>query len=271
MVLQPFLREIPQINGIYPDIHSKKISNFFGLDNIADESSLNLLKKVSIQKKILFLCFTNRCGSNHIAEAIASSNSMNIPGEKLNYNVVISHSKREGLNSYAEYLTWLITNTSDSTNVFGVKCSASQLIYLFNNGIIESLNDVRFLHVRRHNIFKQAISRSIAVQTGQWTSKQDKDENSVLNFNSEDLVKFAIAISQQNSLFETLFKLWGANYIQVFHEDFLKNKVDHISDIGKFLDVHDMKYIEDKISLKKQGNSLNDRIYNSFISQFKIQ
>ena len=186
-------------------MHSKHLNAFFG--DYPNKEELGILRELCRDIKVVFLCFTNRCGSNFVAQSMASNGVISQPGENLNFDTVISHSRCNNFSSYVRYLIWLIELEAGSSRIFSVKCSAGQLIYLFNLGIIDQFNSPFFVMIKRLDMLKQAISLSIASQTHQWTSSQTSSTNSSITVNSDDIFRIVNNIANQNACFESIFSL----------------------------------------------------------------
>jgi LPS sulfotransferase NodH len=261
-------RMIPSVHGIYPDVHSKRLSDFFS--DVPTEKELQGLRDSCRGTKVFFLCFTNRCGSNFVAQSLASDGTIKQPGENLNYNTVINHCRRRNLKSYTEYLTWLIQSQAGVARVFGVKCSVGQLIQLLNFKIIQQLDSPAFILVQRSNTLKQAISLSIASQTRQWTSTQATEDNRSVSLDSDLIFSLINSISTQNACFEAVFSLTNVNALRVDYEQFIIDPISHVPMIGQHIGIPSLQYIPASISYKKQANQINQQMYEIMIQEFSI-
>ena len=261
-------RQIPNLGNLYPDVHSKHLNAFFG--DYPNKEELGILRELCRDIKVVFLCFTNRCGSNFVAQSMASNGVISQPGENLNFDTVISHSRCNNFSSYVRYLIWLIELEAGSSRIFSVKCSAGQLIYLFNLGIIDQFNSPFFVMIKRLDMLKQAISLSIASQTHQWTSSQTSSTNNSITVNSDDIFRIVNNIANQNACFESIFSFTNVNPIRIVYEEFVKNPAKHISIIGDRICFSGLSYEPSNISYQKQSNEVNSRIYSSLIKELSI-
>jgi LPS sulfotransferase NodH len=261
-------RVIPNISGIYPDDHSKQLAKFFG--SIPTEDELSRLKESCKDIKVFFLCFTNRCGSNFVAQAIASDGSISQAGENLNFDTVINNCSKRHITKFVDYLIWLIRHQTSSSGVCGIKCSAGQLIELINFRIIDQFISSSFIFVKRNDVVKQAISLLIASQTRHWTSTQSSDSNIVLTLNSDQLFLLMSSISNQNACFEAIFSLASVNVKRIVYEEFVKDPAEHISSIGNHLSIANLQYISSQISYRKQSSQINQLMYDAMKSEFSI-
>ncbi len=120
--------------------------------------------------RVLFICFSNRCGSNYLAELLARSGLYNVAGEFLNFDTVLNHQRIHAFRSLAEYFSILIRENKVGNN-FACKVSATQLAMLHHVGLLQQIAPLsKFVMIERSDLLKQAISLDIASRTGQWTS-----------------------------------------------------------------------------------------------------
>jgi hypothetical protein len=119
--------------------------------------------------KFLFLCFTNRCGSNYLARLIASTGVLNVAEEVFNAATVQEHARREALPSLQDYVNFLgrrLTMSGWLTAKLGIE----QLVMLAEAGILDAIIDrTQFLLIERQDTAAQAVSRLVAMQNGAWT------------------------------------------------------------------------------------------------------
>ncbi len=129
------------IKDVWPDPHFEKIGEHFDLCSRAQlaEHRKALAEELSSLTSFYVICFTNRCGSNHLAQCLASDGRLMQAGEVLNQEAVINNALQHGFTSFDQYLTWLIKTQKGAHGVFGLKASAGQLLGLYNQGILELL------------------------------------------------------------------------------------------------------------------------------------
>ena len=181
-----------------PGEHEKKITEFFGSENVTFDKT----KFRSFAKKILFVCFTNRCGSNIICEHLGTGKSFNVGAENLNFDAVIDNSTRLNFSSFSEYLNWLMNIHNSNKEHFVIKCSWDQLYFLEKYGYINNdFNEIRSLHVKRLSSISQAISYSIALQTGSWNSLQ-KSVKTDIEYQEDVILRFLKDIGDSHSKFD---------------------------------------------------------------------
>ena len=139
--------KFPNIPGIYPGIHHKKLKSHFKQFKTAE--STEKLRHTCKKNNVFLVCFTNRSGSNLVCQAISSSGQVKQPEENLNFTNVIKISEKRHFNDYAEYLHWLIETKSRRTGNVGIKVSPDQLIQLFNYGLLRQMGDIKLIMISR--------------------------------------------------------------------------------------------------------------------------
>lgn len=265
------MARFPPLPPLFPDIHSEKITSYFSSLPICEKHiESSDIGKINLRGSY-FLCFTNRCGSNYVAQAISSDGKLMQAGENVNYNTVISHSQEQGLLSFSEYFSWLANATKGASGIFGCKVSVGQLIFLYNEGILQKLSpSPKFIHVIRRDTIAQAISHYIAIKTNKWTSEQKGRENIQIDYDVNTLLGIVRATSFQNAMFESIFKIMGVEPTVVYYEEFLESPQEAISQIGQILGVQDLAYVSPNIHYKKQANEINDSLIEKFCQEFKL-
>lgn len=257
----------PDLNEVYPGIHHKKLKEFF--KQFKNDESEKKLKELCKEINIFFVCFTNRCGSNLICQAISSSGKVKQPGENLNFNTVINNSKQKGFSDFAEYLCWLLLQGSQSNKNVGIKCSVDQLIQLYNYGLLQQMGKTKFILVTRKNTIKQAISMVVALQTQQWTSTQSiEEERKEIKLDIHQTIKIAIRIRQQNSVFRMVLDLIGSPPTEIGYEEFIKDPEKHMEIISEALEIPELEYKEKDITYKKQATKINEEFYQQIKKEF---
>ena len=155
MIKKPSISLVPFIE--HQNFHGSKIIDYFGDENV------NLLNsEVDLERySPLFICFTNRSGSNAIAEDISSIDGFKFYGEMLNFDAVINNSKLHKISSFYYYLDWLFSKNKNKRPI--IKCSYDQLIFLYNQGYLKNyFINSQFILLERRDLISQAVSHFIA-------------------------------------------------------------------------------------------------------------
>jgi LPS sulfotransferase NodH len=184
----------------------------------------------------LFICFTNRCGSNYLAQLIASTGVLNLAEEVFNAPTVQEHAAREGLPSLHGYLGFLgrrLTMSGWLTAKLGIE----QLVMLTEAGILDGIIErSRFILIERRDRVAQAVSRLVAVQNRQWTSRHTATiPDRALVYSREGIEAQVATIAFHNHAFYRFFASNGLAPKHLAYEAVMQSPQQHLSDIGAWL------------------------------------
>ena len=186
--------------------------------------------------QFLFLCFTNRCGSNFLARLIASTGVLNVAEEVFNAPTVQQHATTETLRSLHDYVNFLgrrLTMSGWLTAKLGVE----QILMLAEAGILDAIIDrSKFLLIERQDTAAQAVSRLVAMQNSAWTSRHTAtipDEQLVYSRSEIDAQRAIIAFD--NHAFYRFFASNGVAPKHLAYEAVVRSPQQHLSDIGAWL------------------------------------
>ncbi len=186
--------------------------------------------------KFLFLCFTNRCGSNYLAHLIASTGVLNVAEEVFNAATVQEHARQAGLRSLHDTVNFLGRRLSMS-GWLTAKLGIEQLVMLTEAGILDTISGrTRFLLIERKDQAAQAVSRLVAMQNRQWTSQHTAaipDEHLVYSRAAIDVQRTEIAF--QNHAFYRFFASNGLVPKHLAYEAVVQSPAQHLNDIGAWL------------------------------------
>lgn len=234
-----------------PNDHLDALQRHFGK---LDAGTLDIPDNVSF----LLLGFTNRSGSNYLAELIASDGRIANAGENLNFDTVLEHSIKNGFKSLHEYFQFLVLQTSFN-NVVSIKVAPAHLEVLAVAGILDKIIDrCKFVVIERNDKLGQAISHAIAFQTGKFMSTMpDKTAPSALSFNADELTTIIEDISESYKQFNLFFSRNGIVPAHVVYEHLVADPDAVIKYVGQQVGFADLKIEQSNLTLQKQANKLN--------------
>lgn len=255
----------PELPGVYPDVHKRALDTHFGAERIGGSVDVRGVKAVYL------ICFTNRCGSNFLAQAMASDGSLKQAGESLNFTAVIHQSKRHGLESFSDYFSWLIKAQLSASGVMGCKASVGQLMLLHEHGILDALGPrLKAIHVCREDVLDQAVSLFIADKTKQWTSEQVAQDVEI-EARPKEILVIAKRIAEQNATFKVLFRMLGISSLEVDYDRFVGDPAGGLAEISNFLEIPSLQLREERLTYKKQADARNERIKQCVLDQYRIR
>ena len=208
--------------------HRDPIARLFGPDPPCSSIDPSL--------KFLFVCFTNRCGSNYLARLIASTGILNVAEEVFNAPAVEEHARREGLRSLYDYVNFLgrrLTMSGWLTAKLGIE----QLLMLTEAGILDAIIDrTKFLLLERQDTAAQAVSRLVAMQNSAWTSQQTATmPDEALVYSRPELDKQRAIVAFDNHAFYRFFASNGVAPKHLAYEAVIQSPQQHLTDIGAWL------------------------------------
>jgi len=125
---------------------------------------------------LLLVAFTNRSGSNLLCEYLAQTGQVAVAGECLNHDTVAVQQAQHGGTRFTDHIAWLAAQFcpagATAARTLAFKASLDQMVMLLRWNIPAMFPAVHVLHVRRCDALAQAVSLSVASQTGRWTSQQ---------------------------------------------------------------------------------------------------
>lgn len=260
-------------NHFYPSesIHEQKLNEFFGQSDCLDIQDIT----ASIgNTEILFICFTNRCGSNLLTELMANAGlAVMKTYEPLNYDVVIDFCKQHQLSDFQSYFCRIVAGNL-SKNFFGCKTGCNQLFWMSKKGYLHIFKSLRFIHVKRRNTIAQAVSLYKASQNNQWHSGMaSKIPDEQLQCHPEEVLKILRGIVQNNNLFEYFFAIHNIEYHTVYYEDLVSDLEQTMRGIFKYLKISEEDVTMPTLSqsgIQKQFSLFNQVCIEKFISQYSL-
>ncbi|MGQ7793017.1 Stf0 family sulfotransferase [Faunimonas sp. B44] len=205
-----FFRDIAQ------SLHEKEIKKHFG-----SRTEFRRGDPV-VEAPVCFMLFTNRSGSNYVAELLKATKAFSGFGESTNSDAVINNSVRFGAKSLAEYYHTLVQTYGTAAPVFGLKVNVQQTVFLLRAGIIpNAFPDARWIWIQRSDILSQAISLYFAQSTLQWTSEQEGNGADVA-YDFEEIASRMRGISRNNANLGRLVGALGLDPATVIYEMVLK-------------------------------------------------
>lgn len=241
--------------------HMKEISDYFGGINFEPAD-------IPGDIRFVFVCFTNRSGSNFLAELLSSSGYLNTAEENFNAFHVVRISKQYGLKSFQEYFSFLV-NKFQKNNVFCVKTAIPHLELLRVAGILDQIaGQTSFVEIERSDKLAQAISHVIAFETEKYTSKDEgkKSEHEVA-FSESKITEVIKAVLRANFQMDTFLSMNCLPSIKITYEMLMKDPAYSMSFVSDFIGYPKLDILVPNVRIKKQASRLNDDWRNQYMSE----
>jgi len=209
--------------------------------------------------QILFVCYTNRSGSNFLCEALSSTGVYNMGQELLNWTALLKTAVKLRAHSLDELLEMLI-RPQIRDGRFVMKVSCAHIEVLVKCGLMAPvMPNAQFVHVERADRLAQAISFEIAAQTSAWTSlmTQKSDSAKQLVYSRKQLAKLVRSFADQNRLLDVFFGLNGITPAHVLYERLVIDPQLQVSAVGQLVGLQGLAMDRSQMRLERQATSIN--------------
>lgn len=217
-------------------LHEIKILKHFGHDGV---TVAGRDKRFAHFSPVL-ICFTNRSGSNALAEDLSQIPTCGLGKELMNHQAVVQISGKKGFAHLTDYLHHILANQQCDRPA--VKVSVDQLLFLQASGVLEHcLYNAQAIHIRRRDLLSQAVSFFIASVTKEWTSEHNKKSDPP-EFDERQILRILKNVSDANSRFDTTLSLLGLPNTTVFYEDHVNSRRDSLIRLSSFLGMNAVEF-----------------------------
>ncbi|WP_027950825.1 Stf0 family sulfotransferase [Haliea salexigens] len=246
------------IESIGPGEHEQEISKLYGSLEVSESAQ-------ALAEEVCVMLFSNRSGSSLICDYMRATGKFSGMGEPLNHPLVVSRSESHGIESFYGYLEWLMTHVHEPNTMFGMKASADQALMLITSGAIPACyGHVNWLVAKRRDVLAQAVSHSIAAQTGQWASFHDGSAVDP-EYSYSDIKTQVLSVIESNRKIDIFCDYIGIDPVEIFYEDFLINPPESTVTLADSLGIKDVEVDSAQLRRDKQAGSRN----REFIERFK--
>jgi len=219
---------------------------------------------------VLFLCFTNRCGSNYLAQLLATTGAFNVAGEFFNAPTVLKHAMERDLRSLPAYFSAL-SLLVPHTGRIAAKVVIGQLLMLAEAGILDALRArATYLLLERRDWLGQAISRLIAWQNGRWSSTHASDiPDSALLFDRAAIDSQLAWVAKENAAFARFFSANGIVPVRVTYEDLLADPGPTVEALAATMGLAGLCARPEKVAIRPQANAINGAWRSAYLTNSK--
>ena len=208
-----------------------------------------------IDRPLVVLAFTNRCGSNYLGELMRSTGLIAGLGEALNADAVARRCHAWGVTSFPGYF---LTLAARHKVPFGVKASWDQLLMLLRWGIPRMHSGLKVIHIHRRDIIGQAISREIAWQTGKWTSLTKVEDVVTPTYDACRVSQQIASIQQEEGLLPLIFDAFDLDVTHIAYEDLVDRPEAIVRKTMEQIGLPCPAWTPGKTRIEKQADGVND-------------
>ena len=245
-----------------PDEHANKIKAHFN-GRVCYDADTPLF-----DKPMVILAFTNRCGSNLFASHLRNTRVIGGLFEATNQEEVTEENKNTDCNSYDSFFRLKAEQIIDTGRFYGIKASAQQIAMLYRWNIPAMFPGTVVFHVQRRNLVEQAVSMTIASQTGKWSSAT-KGTQQEAQFKFPDVAFYLERIAQQNVAIQLLVEVMELPSKTFYYEEFTGEPLPYIRDALALLG-HDIEITSmPEPQIQKQANARNEAFKIAFQTQIR--
>lgn len=227
----------------------------------------NFEKGVDI-RKTLVIASTPRCGSHFLGHALHQTGQFGFPLEYANPLNVERWKSIFNVKSFDKVLDGVKENRTSPNGIFSIKVHCSHLEQFGGfGGLISKVPNPHFILLTRRNLLKQAVSLSIARQTGVWISGQEAKSRDV-SYNASDIEFCLKRTILHNAMWKFLLSSNSIPYIEVIFENARKDLNGTVRSIADFLNID---IVDEQLpglpTTKKQSDSINEEWIQRYISE----
>lgn len=219
-------------------------------------------------RQTLVIASTGRCGSHMLGHALYETGKFGFPLEYGNMNNMKRWKERFGAEDVATLLNKIMAHRTSENGVFGIKIHYSHVKHFGGFRALSShLVNPKFVLLSRENVLKQAVSLSIATQTGVWIDGQEPTSTET-RYDRSQIDKFLRQIIRHNAAWRYLLAANGCDYIEMNFDEVRKNVPAALQRIAHFADVtlQDEDIPETPVT-KKQSNAINEDWRQRFLDE----
>ncbi|WP_343031069.1 Stf0 family sulfotransferase [Marinobacter changyiensis] len=219
--------------------------------------------------KILIIASTGRCGSHMLGHALYKTGSFGFPLEYTNPSNFARWKRRFGIDDFQGIMTEIQQRRTSPNGVFGIKIHYPHIKQFggFDN-LVRLFPNAHYVLLSRKDVLKQAVSLSIARQTGVWISGQ-KPVNENPTYDFEHIDKCLRETILNNSSWRYTLAASGCNYIEMDFDHVRNNLFQSIEKIASFIGIEiESTEMPKEQATKKQSKYINKEWAMKFISDF---
>ena len=215
-----------------------------------------------------FIVFTHRSGSFYLADLLLTTRYLNHAQECLNPGKLIKFLQAdEGGGTYGDYFSNYVWNSTKNA-VCLAKVTIHQLAFLAWYGILNNIiSSSKFIVIERMDKLGQAISHSIANQTGkfQWFDKPEREIAPAYNYSN--ILTLLESITSQVMETGRFMGLNGLVPHHVSYEALVANPALVVARVVDFLGVDCGPVDLGRVAMLVQRTSVNDDWRGRFLAE----
>ena len=248
-----------------------------------------------MEQKSYIVCSTPRSGSTLLCKTLEQLGGYGQPKEYFHRHTIKRLKLNNNPDKFISYCHSIFEDGLDTHGVFGMKIHWWQVFDFLTIArqsprfkkkedldiLTTFFPNPKFIYLWRRDILAQAVSATIAMQTGNWEkirnnkaknplqseAKLHKDKLKSLKFQPWRIYEWEKSLAENNQCWRKFFRDNCLNYYEIVYEDLVKSFVKEITNILDYIGVNNNQ-ITNKIEAptQRQSNMINQK----FIDHYKF-
>lgn len=219
-------------------------------------------------RRLVILAFTNRSGSNLMAEYMRQAGHVAGVGEFLNHDIVTRHMVEKSITSFPDYIRELhdrlcVDGADGGGRALGLKASWDQMAMLLRWNITGMFPDVTVIHVIRHYLVAQSVSYGIALQTKAWTSRHSSLETEP-ELSRRDIARSTVDFHRANLIIRLLSESFAMQRLDIGYEQIVNNPQGSVPRVLRAAELAGPNWTPRPPGLAKQADDRNTAFIEAF-------
>lgn len=234
------------------------------LRQFSPEMDLNSGAKI---RSVLMIASSQRSGSSLLGHYLAATGKFGVPFEYFNQGNFARWKERFEVETFIDLLDAVEPLRTSSNGIFSIKCHYDQLRALGSIAdLLARYGDCRFVRIRRRDLVAQAVSRTIAQQTGVWISGQKSRREPT--YDRKAITRNLQIVSWQDSRWPLALSIAGTPWVEVDYEALVECPAREIRRVGEFMGIGPAEIdIPADAPLAPQGKGLSQEWAEHFRSE----
>lgn len=210
------------------------------------------------------IAFTNRSGSNLLAEYLRDTPVFSGFREQLNVGAVKSVARSWELTRFPELFARI--DREAEGKIYGFKASVDQLAMLWRMGIQRMYRGgLRIIQIEREDVLGQAISYQIALQTKAWTSRMKSEcPEAEVEFNPEQISRLIEGIQRSGTATDLFVEIFDVPRLRVTYEELTHAPQAVLDRIAVFADQDAGGWTPAQPKITRQAGPINDKFRSAY-------
>jgi trehalose 2-sulfotransferase len=188
-------------------------------------------------RRTLIIASTPRSGSHMLGHALAATGRMGVPYEYCHRANLTEWQKRMHCDDPRSALQEIMRRRTTPNGIFAIKVHYSQTDILGGpEALLAAFPDPHIVHIRRADVLRQAISFSIAMQTGVWINEQEPVSGTV-RYDARGISTCLRDIATQNAAWTTAIRASGRPAITLEYDAVCENLPATLRRIAAFIGI----------------------------------